>query len=61
MKAEGKKRPNGAQKYLGNGAHDWEDVTNHLTQRLRVPGGWLYRDGSTMSFVPVPDAVGYAV
>lgn len=60
-----KKSPNGAQKYFGNGEHEWEPVVDPLTERLRVPGGWLYRDCSydnaTMVFVPCPDAVGYAV
>jgi hypothetical protein len=64
-----KKRPKGAQEYKGNGSHQWENVTNLYsgdTWRLRVPGGWLYRfqpnyGNPTMSFVPVPNAVGYAV
>jgi hypothetical protein len=57
-----KKRPHGAQEYKGNGNHEWEDVVG-FTSRLRVPGGWLYRDGpsETMCFVPVPEVVGYAV
>lgn len=62
-----KKRPHGRQEYKGNGKHRWESVVEEEdgtvdTERLRVPGGWLYRDsfgGST--FVPVPEAVGYAV
>lgn len=67
-----KKRPHGAQEYKGNGKHDWQIVTRDadeytsVTERLRVPGGWLYRTASergvpTMTFVPVPQAVGYAV
>lgn len=60
-----RKRPHGAQEYKGNGEHEWEPVTDG-TERLRVPGGWLYTvsfdDGdATTAFVPVPTAVGYAV
>jgi hypothetical protein len=57
-----RKRPDGAQEYQGNGNHKWEPVANG-TERLRVPGGWMYRDGYTSSavFVPVPQAVGYVV
>jgi hypothetical protein len=42
------------QKYRGNGKHYWEPVTND-TQRLRVPGGWLYSDEihSVMTFIPL--------
>ena len=58
-------RPRGAQEYKGNGKHEWEEVATG-TDRLRVPGGWLYavsfEDGSdAVTFVPVPNAVGYAV
>jgi hypothetical protein len=55
--------PKGAQQYRGNGNHEWETVTTRSgTDRLRVPGGWLYRfNNTTLAFVPVPDAVGYAV
>jgi hypothetical protein len=60
-----KAAPNGAQAYRGNGKHEWETVAGS-TQRLRVPGGWLYGTrvhdavyGAT--FVPVPEVVGYAV
>lgn len=66
-----KRRPKGAQEYKGNGKHEWEfvidcDETETVTERLRVPGGWLYRDRTddetgAATFVPVPDAVGYAV
>ena len=69
-----KKRPHGAQEYKGNGKHSWETVVSETTAgeaivRLRVPGGWLYATQSldnyeitsTMTFVPVPEAVGYAV
>jgi hypothetical protein len=68
-KAEPKprKRPHGAQEYKGNGKHAWETVTAE-TKRLRVPGGWLYGEYSrridriiNSTFVPVPQAVGYAV
>lgn len=62
-----KKRPHGAQEYKGNGKHQWEKVTAE-TMRLRVPGGWLYGEYSrridrvvNSTFVPVPQAVGYAV
>ena len=61
------KRPKGPQTYLGNGRHDWQEVTNGgladwATVRLRVPGGFLYRygDGAPV-FVPMPDVVGYVV
>lgn len=64
-----KKRPHGAQEYKGNGKHSWERVEGDAyvrTERLRVPGGWLYRNvrgefTKAMTFVPVPQAVGYAV
>jgi hypothetical protein len=59
-----KKKPHGSQEYKGNGKHQWEEVTSDgswNTQRLRVPGGWLYRRGGAMTFVPVPEVVGYAV
>jgi hypothetical protein len=63
-----KARPRGAQEYKGNGKHGWEQVASG-TQRLRVPGGWLYgtydtRDDGPIHhtvFVPVPEVVGYAV
>jgi Neuraminidase (sialidase) len=57
-----KKAPKGPQAYKGNGKHSWETVVENV-QRLRVPGGWLYRDDRNMAtvFVPVPQAVGYAV
>jgi hypothetical protein len=62
-----RKRPHGAQEYKGNGKHQWETVTAE-TKRLRVPGGWLYGEYSrridriiNSTFVPVPQAVGYAV
>lgn len=62
-----RKRPHGAQEYKGNGKHKWETVTGE-TMRLRVPGGWLYGEYSrridrvvNSTFVPVPQAVGYAV
>ena len=60
-----KKRPHGAQEYKGNGEHSWEPVGDHMnyTFRLRVPGGWLYRYAheGAMTFVPVPEVVGYKV
>lgn len=54
------KRPHGAQEYKGNGKHDWEPVIGE-TERLRVPGGWLYQGKYDTVFVPVPEAVGYVV
>jgi hypothetical protein len=63
--APAKKSPHGAQKYLGNGAHTWEMVSGAAlgVRRLRVPGGWLYRDSytDTTVFVPMPDVVGYEI
>lgn len=60
-----RKRPHGPQEYKGNGAHGWETVNaDGPTERLRVPGGWLYRDGGgagTMCFVPLPETVGYVL
>jgi hypothetical protein len=71
-----------SQEYRGNGEHKWEDVGSPSitdtklahTQRLRVPGGWLYRDtiftehsdGTTnfavnVVFVPMPEVVKHAV
>lgn len=50
------------QTYKGNGKHTWELVIEG-TVRLRVPGGWLYRDtfvGGT-TFVPVPEVVGHVI
>jgi hypothetical protein len=60
------KAPNGPQAYRGNGNHSWEIVDDSTgrwpTNRLRVPGGWLYRYGDGMVvFVPVPSAVGYVI
>ncbi len=52
--------PSGKEKYLGNGSHTWESVTD-FTDRLRVPGGWLYRCDGNIAFVPLPAAIGYAV
>lgn len=66
-----RKTPKGAQAYKGNGKHCWElvaecDETNTITERLRVPGGWVYRDRTSEEtgagvFVPVPNVVGYVV
>jgi hypothetical protein len=60
-----RKPPKGDQQYKGNGKHDWEDVDGNETDRLRVPGGWLYRyvnfDAPALVFVPVPEVVGYKV
>jgi hypothetical protein len=63
-----KKRPHGSQEYKGNGKHTWEQVTKD-TERLRVAGGWLYKYHVTfptycapmITFVPMPEVVGYAV
>lgn len=61
-----RKAPHGPQKYKGNGTHTWEE-TAEGTQRLRVPGGWIYNlyndDNATEAavFVPVPDVVGYSI
>lgn len=64
------------QEYRGNGKHNWEIVVIDeidQTQRLRVPGGWLYstffRDIassqrallSNMVFVPRPKVVKHKV
>lgn len=61
-----KKRPHGKQEYKGNGKHEWENVT-FCTERLRVPSGWLYSTRAgfncdpAVTFVPMPEAVGYEV
>jgi hypothetical protein len=55
-----KTTPKGAQAYKGNGKHSWERV-NTDTERLRVPGGWIYTRFGNPVFVPVPEVVGYAV
>lgn len=63
-----KKKP--SQEYKGNGKHKWEavvfdgedfEVCN--TMRLRVPGGWLYKNdyASAMTFVPMPEVVKHKV
>jgi hypothetical protein len=47
------------QTYKGNGNHGWEPVcsdseadkgfaASDITDRLRVPGGWLYRTNQTL-------------
>jgi hypothetical protein len=63
-----KRRPHGPQEYKGNGKHRWENVVKGSDEtvrvvRLRVPGGWLYgsNDDGAMTFVPMPDTVGYGV
>jgi hypothetical protein len=67
-----RKAPKGPQQYRGNGEHVWEDVGYQTVtspmkmldvERLRVPGGWLYRSNANAwgVFVPVPEAVGYVV
>jgi hypothetical protein len=62
-----KKKP--SQAYLGNGKHAWEVVvgggdfgTSPKTERLRVPGGWLYKPrASAPVFVPMPEVVKHKV
>lgn len=65
------------QAYLGNGKHTYEHVyatDDSVVDRLRVPGGWLYRTvtdveffgedtGSTVNvvFVPMPEVVKHKV
>lgn len=63
IEAPARKRPHGKQEYKGHGKHVWEDIPTGypFTKRLRVPGGWLYNTYDTIVFVPVPNAVGYAV
>jgi hypothetical protein len=66
-----RKRPHGPQEYKGNGNHEWEfvvysDEMDTTTERLRVPGGWIYRDRTDAEtgagvFVPVPETVGYVI
>jgi len=68
-----------SQEYRGNGEHEFERVTEDATsytQRLRVPGGWLYHVTTDMSapkfdrtpnfhvntvFVPMPEVVKHQV
>lgn len=55
-----------SQEYRGNGKHDWEVVVpgeDEGVERLRVPGGWLYRDNATreVTFVPMPEVVKHKV
>jgi hypothetical protein len=59
------------QNYKGNGNHEWvavvgksgEAYDGNRVERLRVPGGWIYRDGLTLTtvFVPMPTVVKYKV
>lgn len=69
------------QDYKGNGKHKFEEVYLHMRedtkptefdamQRLRVPGGWLYRNivasntnGTHVmtTFVPMPEVVKHKV
>jgi hypothetical protein len=66
-KPKKKKAPKGKQQYKGNGKHTWEHVATGSNsedmERLRVPGGWLYRDEHTLTvtFVPMPEVVDYAI
>jgi hypothetical protein len=52
-----------SQKYKGHGEHAWETDRTSGTQRLRVPGGWLYRMNyaAMATFVPMPDVVKHKV
>jgi hypothetical protein len=58
---------NGTQTYKGNGKHEWQHVAmdgqTFAVRRLRVPGGWLYRDErvKAMVFVPMPEVVKHKV
>jgi hypothetical protein len=52
------------QGYKGNGRHEWEQVTAEgTTQRLRIPGGWIYRDSHVLAavFIPMPEVVKHKV
>jgi hypothetical protein len=52
------------QPYKGNGQHEWEIVNSNTwphMRRLRVPGGWLYTNGATETFVPMPEVVKHKV
>jgi hypothetical protein len=52
-----------SQEYRGNGNHTWEQVVGS-TDRLRVPGGWLYRNSAyagLYTFVPMPEVVKHKV
>jgi hypothetical protein len=55
------------QTYKGNGKHEWQyvamDGQTCAVRRLRVPGGWLYRDErvKAMVFVPMPEVVKHKV
>ena len=54
------------QEYRGNGKHQWEGVISDggfQLMRLRVPGGWLYRDQKTqtVTLVPMPEVVKHKV
>lgn len=59
--------PHGKQEYRGNGKHEWEKVADAAstqtsdTVRLRVPGGWVYKAGIGVAFVPTPAVIGYKV
>lgn len=62
-----------SQEYRGNGNHEWEtvyDTPRAITERLRVPGGWLYSveryEGDTpvfmnTVFVALPEVVKHKV
>lgn len=70
-------KPSKGQAYLGNGKHTYEHVystDDTIVDRLRVPGGWLYRTatnaeylwddvGSTVNvvFVAMPEVVKHKV
>lgn len=52
-----------SQAYKGNGNHSWDVVVPKMTDRLRVPGGYIYRDIQSCAavFVPMPDVVKHKV
>lgn len=63
-----RKTPNGPQRYTGSGSHCWENVLSaeevgraDEVTRLRVPGGWIYRTAVGVTFVPMPEVVGYQI
>lgn len=67
VKAKTRAAPHGKQEYRGNGKHEWEKVADAAstqtsdTVRLRVPGGWVYKAGIGVAFVPTPAVIGYKV
>jgi hypothetical protein len=54
------------QSYHGNGNHKWEAVCPGLrpgtqTMRLRVVGGWLYKDDGAIAFCGLPEVLKHKV